>query len=76
MVVLSGEHKGKTGKVVQAFPKDSRVLVEGVNVKKRHQRARRAGQKGQIIEKHLPIHASKVMRTDVAKAKGNARART
>jgi large subunit ribosomal protein L24 len=61
VVVLSGVHKGKTGKVVQAMPKQGLVLVEGIGMVKRHQRARRQGQKGQIVDKHVPIRASKVM---------------
>jgi len=61
VVVLSGVHKGKTGKVVQAMPKLGLVLVEGVGMVKKHQRPRREGQKGQIIDKHIPIRASKVM---------------
>ena len=60
VVVLSGEEKGKTGKVIKAYPKEGLVLVEGVGMHKKHQRPRKAGQKGQIIDKHLPIRASKV----------------
>ena len=62
VTVLSGEEKGKTGKIIEAYPKQGLVLVEGVGMRKKHQRARRQGQKGQIIEKHLPIRASKVMK--------------
>lgn len=59
--MISGADKGKTGKVVVAFPTSGKVLIEGVNVKKRHQRKSRENQKGQIIEKALPIGVSKVM---------------
>ena len=58
--VLSGESRGKTGKVLRAFPKTGTIIVEGVNVVKRHQRATRKEQKGQIIEKTMPIRVSKV----------------
>lgn len=58
--VISGKDKGKTGKVIQAFPKLNRVVVEGVNVSKRHLRTRAAGQKGQVVEFSMPIHASNV----------------
>ncbi len=61
VIVLSGNEKGKSGKVTRAFPKIGMVLVEGVGMRKKHQRPRRAGQKGQIIDKQFPIHASKVM---------------
>ncbi len=67
VVVLSGVHKGKTGKVVKAMPKEGLVLVEGIGMVKKHQRARRDGQKGQIIDKHLPIRASKVMNVALQK---------
>jgi len=60
VVVLSGVEKGKSGKIIEAFPKLGLVLVEGVGMRKKHQRARKTGQKGQIIDKHLPIRASKV----------------
>lgn len=60
IIVLSGKDKGKKGKVLKAFPKDSVVVVEGVNVLKRHQKARKAGQKGQVVEKAMPVHVSNV----------------
>lgn len=60
VVVLSGNEKGKTGKVTKVFPKTSQVLVEGIGMRKKHQRPRRAGQKGQIVDKQFPIHASNV----------------
>ena len=60
VIVLSGVDKGKTGKVVRAFPKMGTVLVEGVSMRKKHQKPRREGQRGQIIDKHHPIYASKV----------------
>ncbi len=61
VIVIAGKDKGKTGKVVRAFPAENMVLVEGVNVLKKHQRATRSNSKGQIIEKSLPIHVSNVM---------------
>ncbi len=61
IIVNSGKDKGKKAKVLKVFPKLDLVLVEGVNVKKRHQRGGgKAGKKGQIIEKSLPIHISNV----------------
>ena len=61
VIVIAGKDKGKTGKVSKAFPADSMVIVEGVNMKKKHQRATQSNSKGQIIEKALPIHVSNVM---------------
>ena len=62
VVVLSGKDKGKKGKVMIADPKNGKVVVEGVNVAKRHLKARRPGEEGGIISKETPIYASKVMR--------------
>lgn len=64
--VISGKDKGKTGKVVQVFPDLNRVVVEGVNQTKRHLRSRQSGQKGQIVEFSMPIHASNVMPLDAS----------
>jgi large subunit ribosomal protein L24 len=60
VVIISGVDKGKTGKVVRTFPKTNQVLVEGVGKRIKHQKPRRAGQAGQIIEKFHPVHASNV----------------
>jgi large subunit ribosomal protein L24 len=73
VVVLSGVEKGKTGKVMEAYPKLGLVLVEGVGMKKKHQRARRDRQKGQIIDKHMPIRASKVMNVTEQKERAKKR---
>lgn len=64
VIVIAGKDKGKTGTVISALPKENRVIVSGVNVQKRHQRARRSNTKGQVIEKTLPIHISNVMVVD------------
>lgn len=60
VVVISGVDKGKSGKIVRAFPKQGTVLVEGVGKRTKHQKPRRSGQAGQIVEKFHPIKASKV----------------
>lgn len=62
VVVLSGKDKGKKGTVLSADPKNGKVIVEGVNVAKRHLKARKPGEEGGIIKKETPIYASKVMR--------------
>ena len=61
VVVITGKDKGKKGKITAAFPKAGRVVVEGVNVVTKHQKARNAMQPGGIIKKELPIDASNVM---------------
>jgi large subunit ribosomal protein L24 len=58
--VLTGKDRGKDGEVMKVFPKDGRVIVEGVNVAKRHQRATRATMQGGIIDKDMPMPASRV----------------
>lgn len=61
VVVISGKDKGKKGKITAAFPKTGRVIVEGVNVATKHQKAKNAMQPGGIVKKELPIDASNVM---------------
>lgn len=58
--VLTGKDSGKTGKVIQTFPNLGRVVVEGLNVCKRHLRTKRRGEKGQTVEFSMPISASNV----------------
>jgi large subunit ribosomal protein L24 len=62
VVVLSGKDKGKRGKVLAAFPKTGKVIVEGINLASKHQKPRRQGEEGGIIKKETPIYACKVMR--------------
>ncbi|NLZ39006.1 MAG: 50S ribosomal protein L24 [Firmicutes bacterium] len=60
VLILSGKDKGKKGKVLTALPKESKVVVEGINIVKKHARATQHIQAG-IHEKEAPIHSSKVM---------------
>lgn len=69
VIVITGSDRGKSGKVLRVFPKKDLVLVEGVNIKKRHQRPRKSNQKGQIIDKTLPFHVSNVMLVDPGSGK-------
>jgi large subunit ribosomal protein L24 len=62
--VLSGKDRGKRGVVLLALPQEERVVVEGVNLVKRHNRAKSNTEKGERIEKPAPIHVSKVMAID------------
>jgi len=62
VIVLSGRDKGKQGKVMSADPKAGKVLIEGINVAKRHKKPRKQGEPGGIITKETPIYTSKVMR--------------
>ena len=59
--ILAGKDSGKTGKVLGADPKKERVLVEGLNMFKKHKRAKRQGEKGEIISISRPMDSSNVM---------------
>lgn len=71
--IMRGDDKGKEGKVLHVFPKTGRVTVEGINIVKRHRKARRAEEQSQIMEMPAPIHHSNVMLLD---PKGGAPTRT
>lgn len=58
--VLQGKDRGKDGVVMFAFPADDRVIVDGVNIAKKHQKPTRSTQQGGIIDKEMPIHVSNV----------------
>jgi large subunit ribosomal protein L24 len=58
--VLSGKYRSKRGVIMKVLPKDNKVIVEGVNVAKKHQRQAKARVKGGIIDKDMPVHASAV----------------
>ncbi|MES2213499.1 MAG: 50S ribosomal protein L24 [Patescibacteria group bacterium] len=60
VIVIAGKDKGKSGSVVKAMPKENKVVVSGVNILKVHKKARKGGEKGQIIDKTMPIHVSNV----------------
>jgi large subunit ribosomal protein L24 len=62
--VVRGDDKGKEGKVTRVYPKTGRVIVEGVNIVKKHRRARNADEQSGIMEMPAPIHASNVMLLD------------
>jgi large subunit ribosomal protein L24 len=62
--VLSGKNRGKTGRVLKVDPHKSHVLVEGVNLIKRHSRPTQKNPKGGIVEKESPLHISKVQLMD------------
>ncbi|NLE12303.1 MAG: 50S ribosomal protein L24 [Clostridiales bacterium] len=61
VIVISGDDKGKKGKVVATSPKEGKVIVSGVNTVKKHTKPRRQGDAGGIIEVDAPIYADKVL---------------
>ncbi|HLH72359.1 MAG TPA: 50S ribosomal protein L24 [Chloroflexota bacterium] len=61
VLVIAGRERGKTGQITRVFPKEERVIVSGVNLVKRHLKARPGVAQAGIIEKEAPLHASNVM---------------
>lgn len=64
VVVIAGKDKTKTGRILKVFPSEGRVIVEGVNIVKRHTKPNMANPDGGIIEKEAPIHVSNVALAD------------
>lgn len=64
MIVITGKDKGKKGKILEVLPSLNRVVVEGANISKLHEKSREKGKSGQIVEKAMPIDASNVMIVD------------
>ena len=64
VIIISGKDKDKTGKVLRVLSGKEVAVVEGINMKKKHQKPRRSGQKGQIIEFAAPVHVSNIMLID------------
>ena len=60
VIVLTGKDRGKSGEVIRTLPKEGKVIVDGVNVAKKHQRATRATVQGGIIDKDMPMPVSSV----------------
>jgi large subunit ribosomal protein L24 len=67
--VITGNHKGATGKVIQVLPKKQRVLIEGVRLIKKHLRKSQDNPQGQIAEREGPIHISNVKLIEKAATK-------
>ena len=61
VTVIAGKDRGKSGKVLHVFPAANKILVEGIFIRKKHQRPRKAGQKGEVVSLPTPIHASNVL---------------
>ncbi len=58
--IITGKDKGKSGKVVRVLVKENKVIIEGLNMTKKHQRPRKSGEKGTMVNLAMPIHASNV----------------
>jgi len=64
VIVVTGKDKGKKGKIVHVLVKENKIIVEGLNMMKKHQRPRKSGEKGTIKSIEMPLHASNVMMLD------------
>lgn len=71
--VIAGKDKGKTGKIMKAFPKLDKIVVDGINLKKVHQKPRQQGQQGGIIDVTMPMHVSNVILLKESKEKQAAK---
>lgn len=61
VIVIAGAHKGKRGRVLTYYPAKNQVLVEGVNIRKKHERKSQENPEGAITEREAPLHRSNVM---------------
>ncbi len=64
VIVTTGKDRGKSGTVVRALPKEGKVIIEGINIVKKHKRAARETSQGQIVERAMPINVSNVALKD------------
>ncbi len=71
VIVITGKDKGKKGKITRVLKMDNKVVVESLNMMKKAQRPRKSGEKGQMINIAMPIHASNVQIVDPKTGKGS-----
>lgn len=64
VIITTGKDKGKSGKIVRVLPKKNKVIIEGLNMMKKHQRPRKTGEKGTMMNIAMPIHASNVKKAE------------
>ncbi len=64
VIVISGRDKGKVGEIQKVLPRTNRVVVDGVNIRKKHQKPTQQNPQGSVVEVYAPIHASNVMIVD------------
>ncbi len=70
IIIIAGKDKGKTGKIVKVLSKENKIVLDGLNMMKKHQRPRKSGEKGSMVDMSMPIHASNVMILDPKTGKG------
>lgn len=64
VIIITGKDKGKKGKIVRVLVSQNKVIVDGINMMKKHQRPRKSGEKGSMKNIEMPIHASNVKKID------------
>ena len=64
VMIVAGNDRGKTGKILKVFPKNNRLIIEGINMRKRHTKPSQKNPQGGILEKEASIHVSNVMMLD------------
>ncbi|HEY4513286.1 MAG TPA: 50S ribosomal protein L24 [Candidatus Paceibacterota bacterium] len=64
VILIAGKDKGKKGKIIRVLPKENKIVVEGLNMMKKHQRPRKSGEKGSMISIAMPINASNAKKAD------------
>ena len=64
IIIITGKDKGKKAKILRVLAKDNKVIVEGANMMKKHQRPRKSGEKGSMKDIEMPMHASNVRKLD------------
>lgn len=69
VTIISGDDKGKSGKVIRVVPQKNQIVVEGINIVKKHERPRKQGQKGQVVDVSMPFDASKARSSEKVKSK-------
>ncbi len=62
--IITGKDKGKSGKIVRVLVKENKVIVEGLNMMKKHQRPRKSGEKGSMVNMAMPVNASNVKKVE------------
>lgn len=60
VLIISGKDRGRKGKVIEAFPKQGRLIIEGINLSKKHVKPKKSGEKGQVVEMPAPLNVSDV----------------
>mgnify|MGYP001559757106 FL=1 len=64
VIIITGKDKGKKGKIIRVLVQKNKVVVEGANMMKKHQRPRKSGEKGSMVDMAMPLHVSNVKKVE------------